>query len=340
MDLKQNAYSDESMIPLELSHFPENTLLKTSVFLKITSNKYLLLAKPGQNTQFADLHAFKDKKAKLVYITKNDITTLVQESLSSLEAKLSRKMNSRDGMTQLETDQFLLDLKNSSDLVLKEVLAFGVTENSFANCKMLSRSIREFAKQNRDIMSLVLKFKSMAGTYFEHSLMVATLSGMLGLELGWSSEGVLEKLALGGLLHDIGLQQLPHKLLTKSYDSMTGDEKSVYETHPYLGAQLIKSSPAVPPDIARIIFEHHENSVGEGYPRGLMDADISPHSKVVALVDKFCELVLPQLPGETAVKPEQALNYIENVLGQPFNSDCYRAFKAIFNRNKAQIKAQ
>src|SRR3712207_2328446 len=66
---------------------------------------------------------------------------------------------------------------------------------------------------------------------------VAILGTKVGLGLGYYGQE-LERLALAGLVHDVGLFAVPQSLVSKA-GRLTQDERMLIEQHPELGYQVI-----------------------------------------------------------------------------------------------------
>lgn len=91
--------------------------------------------------------------------------------------------------------------------------------------------------------------------------------------------------------HDIGKQSLPRSILHKP-GKLTLEERRILQQHPILGAQLLRSIPALREypfyDIVYdICLHHHERWDGGGYPDGLKGGHITPYVHVVGLVDAY-----------------------------------------------------
>jgi response regulator RpfG family c-di-GMP phosphodiesterase len=318
--------TDNLMVPLLVDHFNEGNPLSVDVFFRIHSNKYIQLGKRGQVCHLRDLHLFRDKiknkNAQFVYMHKNEFKAFVGGSLQEFH---------KQDWSKAEEEQKFKSLLQTTDLVIKQFQYVGISPETIESAKLLTKGIHEVARQTHNVVNLLNRFNGLPGNMGQQALCISIISAMVAVELGWASEGILEKISLGGLLHDVGLLDFPKELLTKPYLEMNAQERAVYETHPLLGAQVLRGVPGMPTEVINIVYEHHENSVGEGYPRRLDDAKINPLSKIVALADQFSELVFPS-GNEEPYRPEQALNYIENILGQPYNSECYKAFKNIFGK--------
>jgi putative nucleotidyltransferase with HDIG domain len=108
----------------------------------------------------------------------------------------------------------------------------------------------------------------------EHATGVAVTATAIAIELGWTTPGVLKKLAIAGLLHDIG-----------------DTPKSDYSTHPERGAALVERLRNLPPEISNIILQHHERLDGSGFPVGLRAAQILPAAMLIATAELLLELM-------------------------------------------------
>jgi HD-GYP domain-containing protein (c-di-GMP phosphodiesterase class II) len=90
--------------------------------------------------------------------------------------------------------------------------------------------------------------------------------------------------------------------------------------------------PSIPEDLLSIVFEHHENSIGQGYPRHLRDFKMNPLAKIVALADKFTELSISSAANPEPKTPLDALEYIGTTLGQPFSKPVFLALTAALDK--------
>ncbi|MDB2426245.1 HD domain-containing protein [bacterium] len=160
-----------------------------------------------------------------------------------------------------------------------------------------------------------------------HSLAVSTFSLIIANELKWNNKVALEKLSVGGLLHDIGLNLIPKEILAKPLALLTPEELAIYETHPYKGMEMMMSLGFIPDDIISIIFEHEENRIGQGYPRKIRGVKMHPLARIVSLADAFAELVIQNVNQPIEKTPKEAIYYIEKIMGQPFDKEAFNALK-------------
>lgn len=112
-------------------------------------------------------------------------------------------------------------------------------------------------------------------TEVEHAVNVCLLSVITGLYLRFP-RAVLQELALGALLHDIGKSLVPQK----------GQIPSEPSFHCLAGQNLLLRS-GVGSVIARIAAEHHEYYDGSGKPAGITNLKTHPLSRIVAVANYF-----------------------------------------------------
>ncbi len=142
---------------------------------------------------------------------------------------------------------------------------------------------------------------------YSHSLNVAVLSMMLTKGLQFSAEQA-RILGLGALLHDIGLMEIPDRLLKMRPDEFTRPERELRAMHCEYGLRIGKQL-GLAPDVLAIIFQHHEMSDGSGYPAGLREDKIALPARIVALVNHYDNLCNP-VDHTQAVTPHEALSLL------------------------------
>ncbi len=119
---------------------------------------------------------------------------------------------------------------------------------------------------------------------YAHSLRVAVLSVSCAHRMG-VPEDVCKKIALGGLVHDIGKMCVRQNILQKP-DKLTPAEMEHMREHVIFGAGLIKEGQLSGESMA-VLLEHHERFDGNGYPRKLIGTEISLAGRISAIADVY-----------------------------------------------------
>ncbi|MEC5384500.1 HD-GYP domain-containing protein [Uliginosibacterium sp. H3] len=140
--------------------------------------------------------------------------------------------------------------------------------------------------------------------YF-HGLNIAVLSMMLASDLGLSAEET-RMLGLGALFHDIGLMDVPDKILKKNPEELNHSERELRKLHAEYGVRIAQKV-GLPDVVQAIIWQHHELADGTGYPKGLKGDAIHPLARIVSLVNHYDNLCNPT-DLTRALTPHEALS--------------------------------
>jgi HD-GYP domain-containing protein (c-di-GMP phosphodiesterase class II) len=79
------------------------------------------------------------------------------------------------------------------------------------------------------------------------------------------SEKEIQRITLGGLLHDVGKLYFDDFLLTKP-GRLTVEEYEEIQQHAFLGYKLLKEHTVYGEEICLMALEQHEREDGTGYP--------------------------------------------------------------------------
>ena len=153
----------------------------------------------------------------------------------------------------------------------------------------------------------VMGDKSGGEDVYFHSLNVTILSMMLAKGLGLSAD-VARQMGIGALLHDIGLTEIPDRIVRKPASESNKAERNLRATHVELGTAL-GARIGLPEHALAVVAQHHEFDDGSGYPLGLKGNEINPAAKVVALVNFYDNMCNPADMGR-AMTPHEALSYM------------------------------
>lgn len=115
-----------------------------------------------------------------------------------------------------------------------------------------------------------------------HSRRVTAYTIALARELGLDRQQ-LRIFARGAFLHDIGKISTPDAVLLK-YGKLTIEETDIMHQHCVRGYQMVHKIPFLR-DASELVYAHHENFDGSGYPRGLRGEAIPLGARIFAIAD-------------------------------------------------------
>ena len=157
---------------------------------------------------------------------------------------------------------------------------------------------------------------------YVHSLNVTMLSMMIARDIKLPHE-VASLLGMGALLHDVGMKNIPDKVLNK-LDPYNRAEQSLLETHCDGGFEIGQKLGLAAPALA-ILRDHHELFDGSGYPRHLQGEAIGVLSRIVSIANYYDELCNPRNPAD-ALTPHEALSQMFAKMRSRFDPKLLQVF--------------
>lgn len=207
----------------------------------------------------------------------------------------------------------------SNDLSKGKVIAPNIGKN-FRD--IFGSIMSELSTRNNMIENLTT-IHSADSYLFQHSVNVAVLSGIIGLAKGLNRIQ-LEELGVGALLFDIGMTKMPEKLL-KQPEQLTKQERTLLETHPKEGFDILRKYHDISIVSAHCALQHHERFDGSGYPRGLKGSDIHLYGQIVGLADMYDALISPR-PYRKRYRTSEAIEFLFAAGGTYFDHELIKLF--------------
>lgn len=159
---------------------------------------------------------------------------------------------------------------------------------------------------------------------YQHSFQVTMYSIAIAKEMGYSYDDI-RLIGMGAMLHDIGKLLIPPEILSKP-GKLTDEEYDEMKQHTRFGFDLLRNLHSVSLLVAHCAFQHHERIDGSGYPRGLVDFEIHPFAKIIAVADVFDALTSTRVYRKKML-PTDAISIIEEGRGIQFDARVVDAFK-------------
>ena len=118
---------------------------------------------------------------------------------------------------------------------------------------------------NSSTAEAILDMKERSSNLYEHTVMVTLLSVLVGKKLKLDEQR-LYNLALGCLLHDIGLRYVTIPYEGRDLTAVEPAEMFEYKKHTILGYSALQDETWIPQISRKMILSHHENMEGTGFP--------------------------------------------------------------------------
>lgn len=150
----------------------------------------------------------------------------------------------------------------------------------------------------------------------DHGVRTAHVAGAVASEIGLTGTAV-ERVYLGGLLHDVGKLGVPEQLLWKA-EGLAAKEWGQVRTHPEAGHGLV--ADVVDREVAACVLYHHERVDSDGYPFRLDLRALPLAVRIVQVADAF-DAITSVRPYAGAVASQVAVAEIRRCAGTQFDPD-------------------
>jgi len=320
---------DSDVVEVQKSYFFDGMTLPVSVYMKLAAQRYLLIGKKAEKSIFSTLASFKNENSKIFVLKKDhdefirSMTNFTEAILAKEEVPNAMKAKYVTGIAENVIENFA-SKKFSSEVQLNKVSKMVVTL-----CQNVS-GFDEVAKIMADLPNEESK----------HAMATCMVSLIICEEMEIKQPLVLEKMAKAALLHDIGLRYIPQEFQKRPQHEWTAEERTAYESHPVKTVEALRDLKEITNDVLIAIAEHHENALGTGFPKKIRDVKMSPLGRILACANYFSQLIFERIPGAKIYDAIGAVDYMEDIVGQPFNKQVFRALKNIVNKDELKRKMQ
>lgn len=224
---------------------------------------------------------------------------------------------------QIETGQELSTAKITYDDAkvsvnhLMENIRLGRSANVAQSSSAVDHIVDSVIR-NQDALRWLTKIKHQDAYTAEHSINVCILSATFARFLG-HDEGNIRRIAISGLLHDVGKSKVPVDILNKN-GRLTADELNIMKEHTTFGKDLLLSIGYEDRIAVDVAHTHHERLDGKGYPRGLTASQIPYYAKIIALADCY-DAITSSRCYDSARASMEALDIIYKCRGVQFDNE-------------------
>lgn len=311
-------FRSTEVIKVKKEHFFDGMTLPVSVYLSANSRQYVLIGKAGDKAQFSQLASFSKAESHLVvlkaeyHLLTSFLKNLTEKAVKRKDINDERKVNLIVGFAT----EVLNDLSNKKTV-------------EYQKLNQVSSIVLEFMDTSPSVNSIMNALAALPPGDARHGIATSVIAIAICDEMGITQKSVFEKIAFAALAHDLGLSLIPAEITSKPKHLWTPDDHAVYQQHPIISVEMLRDVKEVTNDILLAIVEHHENAQGTGYPKRIRDVKISPLGRILGVADYYAELLYGHKDDPRELSADEAIEYMELLIGQPFNKEVFRALKNI-----------
>jgi diguanylate cyclase (GGDEF)-like protein/PAS domain S-box-containing protein len=145
----------------------------------------------------------------------------------------------------------------------------------------------------------------------------------------------IAKLTVLVRVHDLGMISAPKYVVRSSLNQpLSKEDWDILRHHTYKGQSIARTCKDLE-DVADLIFLHHEQWDGKGYPLGRSGEDIPIECRIMDIVKSFDNLTNPHLTGN-ALSKNEALEEIRKSSGSRFDPLLVQLFLQILKKPASQ----
>jgi len=158
-----------------------------------------------------------------------------------------------------------------------------------------------------------------------HSQRVREYTELIADRLG-VDEKMKREIGFGALLHDVGKIAVPDQILLKP-GKLTDQEWDEMRKHPEAGYRIVKRIGFLK-EAAEIVYTHHEQFDGSGYPRRIKNESIPLGARMFMVADVY-DALTSERPYRSPMTYQEATAEIRKLSGSHFDPAIVDTFMSI-----------
>jgi HD-GYP domain-containing protein (c-di-GMP phosphodiesterase class II) len=362
-DFQKNGFSDAFLVPIDnatLAETIKGLLSKASGgLLKSYREVKLIDLSPGETLEFDTYVYLPANKKHLKFSVAGDqidperIERLKRHQLNSVHvssdqiqhfydytASKLRALSNTTGLSETERRE---KMQSAVRDLMASIFNDSTTESTVGAGRSLVADAQEIVKsfvvgpgaEHNNWYSRLMAVVGARGTAYSHAANVSTFATLFSMSTGI---GKPEDLALAGLLHDMGMADVPPTVQAKEARDRTPEEELQYQKHVDHTLSLIKFRKMILPEpVLKAIAQHHEKFNGGGFPKGLAGKRIAPEAQLLAIADAFDYLTIAK-DGRPRMLPRDAFKILrhecDNLSTTPYDPEIIQKLTAMFEETK------
>lgn len=156
--------------------------------------------------------------------------------------------------------------------------------------KNVAEDIISDVLKQQEVMFNIAGIRQNSEGIYSHSVNVCALSVLIALKMKLPRNKIKD-IAVGSLLHDIGIKYIEGDIQKIHYTEWTKEQEKEIKKHVVYGYYSVENEEWISAVAKNIILSHHERLDGSGYPFHYTEERIKVGSKIVAVCDEFDRMV-------------------------------------------------
>ncbi len=218
--------------------------------------------------------------------------------------------------SQQETADLEEQVRQEYSHKVKNLLEHHIHNNSenIGELSSVAKNIFDEVMQQKEVMDCVIEIHEHSADIYEHSISTCVLSVLTALKLGINAKEAKE-IAVGSLLHDIGIRYIDVDYVEKELSELSDYEAAEFRKHPIYGYSAVEKENWMSQTAKSIVLSHHECIDGSGFP--IHDRTNQEICQIVTVCDTF-DCMISGI-GYKPRKVHEAIEYVRYYRDIKFN---------------------
>ncbi|RDU23559.1 HD-GYP domain-containing protein [Anaerosacchariphilus polymeriproducens] len=226
-------------------------------------------------------------------------------------------------------ENYLLDIITKESM--KEKIRNTLEEHMYKNSLNLDRLVY-VANKIIDYLRYKIKNEKLKYTIiehnadlYEHTIQVCAIAVSIAIKLDLN-EREIYNIAIGSLLHDIGLRYTTVNYKNCIIDNLSPNDIFEYKKHTIYGYIALEEIEEIESEVRNLILFHHEKLDGSGFPLKYKDLDIS--QRILSVCDAFESNISGM--GCIRKSKEETMTLLDSVSGKEYDNNIIILIKELF----------
>ena len=300
---------------VKLLDLAPGVILDFDVSLFLPANrKYIKLSQSGDEMDALLVEKLGRNQVSSLFVEKSQMKSFYQ-----FTAKQLNTLGSSDKFSATEKSE---KLQTAVRDLMSEIFNDSLGDDTVQKGRSIGDDCREIVKAfiSNDTQgggswyARMLKATGGDSGAYSRAANISTYGTLFALGVGLLTA---KDVGVAGLLHDIGMADVPLELQMKSEEDLTPAEQAVFYKHSQYSLDMIRNRKMiVAPLVMTIIEQHHEWFNGRGFPNRIPGHRLRKESQVLALAIQFEKLISVR-DGKKQFTPAEAIKLIKAEMSDP-----------------------
>jgi response regulator RpfG family c-di-GMP phosphodiesterase len=260
-------------------------VLPCDLYVQLKGGKILKMLNTGDLFTTEEFDKYKDKGLEHLMILREESQDFIISVCNKIEDILKDETKTKE-----------LKVLDAHSIIMSTVSELGLSEKVIRATSSSVDFALDLFQQSKGFKKLEDHIFGHPGKYLTtHSVALSYIAVALLTNTAWDKPETRNKMVLAGFLHDASIR------VPEFSESIFGDQLHLLtvKDHPTEVQEILKKLKTIPPDLDRILLEHHERPDGSGFPRSLDGKQIHALSSVFILAHDIVDCIFKlQLDGK------------------------------------------